>query len=260
MSDFKKYLNVYEFDTVLPGSGKTVKFKPVTTGQMKELLVYENETDPSVIESALDKLITSSVVTEDFKILDLYLQDRFFLMLEIRRRTKGDHYQFEFRCPGCNSQVLQSVNLAKLPVTRLIEEVDHIVKLNDSISVELDFIKRRDQVIAYDIVNQTFGNLSPLQKATEAALVANALAIKAVITPDGKDDDISIEDKKFLLENVPRGEYDLINNWFENYNFGVEFSFELQCKHIFVPEPGKTFGKPCGFKQKQDIPLEQFFF
>jgi len=259
MSDFKKYLNVYEFDTVLPGSGRTVKFKPVTTGQMKELLVYENETSPAVIETALDKLITTSIVDEEFDLLDLYLQDRFFLMLEIRRKTKGDHYQFEFKCPQCGSQVLQSVNLANLPV-KVFGEVQNVVELNDNISVELDFVKRRDQVIAYEIVDKHFQNLTPTQQATEAALIANALAIRAIITPEGRDDNVSIEDRKFFLEEIPRGEYDLINDWFEKNNFGVDFTFDLTCKHIYAPEPGKTHGVPCGFRQKTDIPMENFFF
>ena len=88
MSDFKKYLNVYEFETTLPGSGVTIKFKPITTGQMKKLLVYENETDPSMVEEAMDELINSSVSTEGFDVKDVWLQDRFFLLVEIRRKTK----------------------------------------------------------------------------------------------------------------------------------------------------------------------------
>ena len=39
---FKNYLNVYEFDTVLPGTGAKLKIKPITTGIMKELLLYES--------------------------------------------------------------------------------------------------------------------------------------------------------------------------------------------------------------------------
>jgi len=184
MSDFKKYLNVYSFETTLPGSGKTVRFRPVTTGQMKELLVYENESDPAIIEEAMDKLIQTSIIDEDFEILDLYLQDRFFLMVELRRKTKGDHYQFEYKCPDCGSQTLQSVNLQELPVKNLEKDIDHVVKLNDTISVEVDFVRRREQAAAYKIVKEAFTGLNTLQQAAEAALIANALAIKAIITPD----------------------------------------------------------------------------
>jgi hypothetical protein len=71
MSDFKKYLNVYEFETTLPGSGEVIKYKPITTGQLKKLLIYEDDDDPSIIEEALDDLITSSVISEGFDVTDL---------------------------------------------------------------------------------------------------------------------------------------------------------------------------------------------
>ena len=60
--DFRKYLNVYEFETTLPGTGDTVKFKPMTTGQLKKMLVYENSTNPMTVEKALDELISSSII------------------------------------------------------------------------------------------------------------------------------------------------------------------------------------------------------
>ena len=96
--DFRNYLNVYEFNTTLPGSGEEVTFRPITTGQLKKLLIYENETDPMVIEGALDDLISSCIVNEDFNINDLYLQDRFFLLVEIRKKSKGENYSFQYNC------------------------------------------------------------------------------------------------------------------------------------------------------------------
>jgi hypothetical protein len=261
MSDFKKYLNVYEFDAVLPGTGETIKFKPLTTGQMKKILVYENEDDPMVIEHALDELIGSTVINENFDIRKMYLQDRFFLLVQIRRKTKGDLYQFEFACPECGSQSLESVDLASLHIKQPPIEIDPIVKLDDNISIELDFVTRDDQLVAYNYVRNKFGDtLTPLQLATETSLVANAIVVGSVITPEGADADVSLEDKQLLLEEIPRGQYDEVTGWFEKNDFGLDFSFKMSCKHMKTPRFGASHGKLCGFTKEMDIPTTQFFF
>jgi len=41
--DLKKYLNVYTFEFELPGTGEKLKYKPITIGQMKQLLSYGNK-------------------------------------------------------------------------------------------------------------------------------------------------------------------------------------------------------------------------
>jgi hypothetical protein len=141
MSDFKKYLNVYEFECELPGSKKKVKFKPLTTGQMKKLLIYEGEEDEVKVEGALDELISSAIITKDFNIEELYLQDRFFLLVELRKKTKGSLYKFQINCPECGSQSIIKIGLDKLPVKKLEKEEEEI-KIDDNISLVLSQIKR----------------------------------------------------------------------------------------------------------------------
>ena len=137
--DLTKYLNVYDFETTLPGSGEVIKFRPMTTGQLKKMLVYENSTNPMVVEKALDELISSSIISEGFNIGNLYLQDRFFLLIEIRKKTKGELYKFNFTCPQCKSQSLQIINLDKLMVKTLPKDVDYNIKLDDNFTINVKF-------------------------------------------------------------------------------------------------------------------------
>jgi hypothetical protein len=260
MSDFKKYLNVYEFETTLPGSGETVKFKPITTGQMKKLLVYENETDPSMVEGAMDELINSSIVTEEFDVRNVLLQDRFFLLVEIRRKTKGDLYQFEIKCPECGSQSLQTVNLGEMELKEFPAEIDYNVELSENISIELQFVTRFEQMEAFAFVDSMKEEMTDIQKRVEAAMVLNAIAIKSITTPEGKDTEVPIEDKKYLLEEIPRPMYEKVTEWFDKNSFGYDFTFVIDCKHF---KPSGKKGVPsekCGFKQETVIPLENFFF
>lgn len=243
---FKQYLNVYEFQTVLPGSGEIIKFKPITTGNLKKLLVYENEDNDIVIENALDELISSSVQNEDFDIKNLFLQDRFFLLLELRKKTKGNMYKFTYTCDKCRSQTVQNIDLDKLPTKGTYSESEDNIQLATDISVKLRHVTRKDQVEAFSHVKED-KKMSPLQRATEMALFTHAAGIKSITTPDGTEEDVSIVDRKYLLENISTGSYDGIKEWYDNNDFGVDFTFKIVCGN-------------CDNDHKFDIPLHNFFF
>lgn len=264
---------MYEFESVLPGSGEIVKYKPITTGQIKKLLIYENAEDSEVIERALDEVIEGCIVTEDFDIDGLYLQDRFFLLLELRKVTKGNMYQFQSMCPSCSSQSLQTVDLQKLPVTILkrpkasvpkvgpkgrkgvIVEVKkeeptldwNVVKINDNIAVRLSPITRGMQIAATDIMKENFADAPISEKAVNLSGIIFALTIQEVITPEGVEKDLSLEDRIYLVDNLTQMEMEKIPAWFDKHNFGVEFSIDIVCPQ-------------CNAKSKRDVPLEDFFF
>ena len=95
------HLNIYNHIFTIPSSKKVVTYKPISTGQMKRLLIYENNKNPLIIEQVLDDLIIGCVITEGFDIDVLTLQDRFDLLIEIRKQSKGNDYTFNFKCPTC---------------------------------------------------------------------------------------------------------------------------------------------------------------
>lgn len=243
--DFKSYLNVYNFDTELPGSREKVTFRPITTGQLKQMLIYENETNPIMIEEALDNLIETSVISPDFDINKLYLQDRFFLLVQLRRRSKGDNYEFAYKCNKCGIETRQIINLSKLNVI-ILEDVDGIVRLDEKISLELQHITRGAQKQAYKNIKK-IKSMSDTQRMTEMTLYSHAASIKTIIVPEGNIIDSSIEDRKFLLENIPTGSYDKIKNWFNDNDFGIDFTYKVGCAE-------------CNQEEEISIPTDNFFF
>lgn len=246
MSDFKRYLNTYEFSCVLPGSGKKVNFKPITPGQMKNLLVYEKEEDPMILENAMDDLIQSCIINESFDIKDQYIQDRFFLIVEIRKKSKGELYKFTIDCPKCKSQSLNTINLDKLNVVRLEidKEKSNKVKLNNNITIELKHITRRDQNDSYEKTKPKENNLKSL---TDFMLSTYANSIVKIITPEEEINEPSYDDRIFLLSNITTGEYEKITEWFEKNDFGVNFVYKMKCEH-------------CELSKKMDISVSDFFF
>ena len=241
---FKDYLNVYTFDYVLPGTEEKIQFKPLTTKEIKKLLVYENDNDYGKIEEVLDEIINLSVTNENFDVNNLYLQDRFSLLLEIRKKTKGEYYEFPFDCPKCSSQNYMVIDLDKLNVTRLndLGELDTVVNLTDQISIEVWFLTRKEEKEAWEKVS----NDSP-QPISEYELNILTQTIKAVNSPDGREDNLSFEDKQFIIDNTTTGNLQNISKWFEKNNFGTDFTIKRVCKQ-------------CGYTETRSIPLVNFFF
>jgi len=276
-SNFKKYVNSYKFETVLPGTGEKVEYRPVTTGQLKKILIHETSQDPDIMEKSLDEIMNECVLSpENFDAEKLYLQDRFYLLLEIRKATKGSKYSFQTQCVSCGSQTQQNISLGELPVVRLEhkkeekakpkklprvrevketeEVVDHpkqednwnVIKLDEKISVRLSFVTREMQRQATDII-MARKEWTDTQKAIELSTLLFAMAIDEVITPDGVDKDLSLEDKQYLIDNISQDTLEKISEWYEKNDFGVKFKFKVKCIH-------------CGKEEDKDIPLENFFF
>lgn len=293
-SNFRNYLNTYVFETDLPGSGLAVSFKPVTTGQIKRLLLYETTNDPLSIEAALDTLIEECVIKpENFKVSGLYIQDRFFLLVEIRKATRGATYMFQTECASCGSQTQQAINLSELPVTKLnvtkkvepkkqpapvptvnkhkklkivekTEDVEEtapektdrpiewdIVKLNDKISVRLTLVTREIQQKAFNMFSEKhkddINSVNDIQKTIDITTSLYALCIKSIITPEGEEADLPLEEKIFLLDNIQQTEHDKISKWFDANDFGIDFSFDVKCSH-------------CGYTERKAVPVENFFY
>lgn len=239
--DFKNYFNVYEFDYKLPGTGNVVKFKPLTTQKMKKLLQYEDEEDIKVISKILDDLIEECIVSEGFEIDELYIRDRFSLLIEIRKKTKGESYQFQYNCPKCKSQLLKVIDLDSLPVKEKVNDVG-IIDVADGVKIEIGHVKRKNEKEAYSNLKK---NLKKKEKDVEYQLNILASSIKSIETPNGKDESLSFEDKKFIIDNTTQSVLDDMAKWFADNDFGIEFKFELGCR--------------CGFSEERSIPMNQLF-
>lgn len=244
---FYDHVNVYEFTTELPGTKQEVKFRPVNTGELKKLLTYENETNLLIQEQAIDDLITSSVLSEDFNIDELYLEDRFYLIVELRKKTKGEVLEFSLTCPKCKSQTLNRIDLNNLPVKPLDPEANMVVDLGNGIKVHLRRLKRKHQKeIKPAMIHE---HLTPLQKQAEIGILYNACAIDKVETESGVDENLKISDKKYLIENIPTGAYDKIRDKLDDITFGVDLRYKAQCQ--------KT---DCDYKFETMVPIENNFF
>jgi len=247
--DFKQYLNIFEFETTLPGSNETIKFKPMTTGQLKKLLSYEKTQNIETIENIIDNLISECVVSKNFNIDNLYIQDRFYLLIKLREKTKGGSYEITWTCPKCKSQSLNIIDISELKVNKRQNNDNNIIKINDNLSIKVDIIKRGQQKEVIKYVEKKNKKLSEERKNIEIGILSYASSIQSIITPNGEINDIELKDKIYLIENSPTSFYDDLKNWHEKNDFGIDFTTKVQCKN-----------EECEYKEKIDIPTDSFFF
>ena len=243
---FYDHVNVYDFSCELPGSKETIQFKPVSTGQIKKLLTYENESNYVVQEQALDDLISSSVLSEGFDIGELFLYDRIYLLIEIRKKTKGEVLEFQLDCPKCKSQSLNRVNLDELERVEMDAGIDTVVQLSNNIKVHLRQMKRKHQI--QEIKPQFFPkNMSDKQQAYMLQVIFHACAIDKIETPSGIDENIPIKDRIYFIEQIPMQEMDKIRDKVDEMGFGWKLEHKSKCTH-------------CQYEVRDQIPIQNHFF
>lgn len=246
MSNWKQYINPYEFNYIMPGSRQEIRYKAISTGQLKKLLVHEKETNTDVIDYALDEVIQSSIVSpEGFSIRDAYLQDRFSFLIALRSKTKGSTYRFRYTCGNCGSQSLQSINLDQLETKQLPSNFDNKIILHPSLSLEMGFVTRNIQLAAKDqIKDKTFE--TEAYKQAETVLWIYAHCINAIHTPAGVTTDATVQERFELLNEISDEGIEKINQFYIENDFGTDFSFTIKCPF-------------CEKEEKRKIPFESFF-
>jgi hypothetical protein len=243
---FYEYVNVYDFSCDLPGSKEKIQFKPVITGQIKKLLTYENETNYVVQEQALDDLISSSVLSEGFDVGEMYIFDRLYLLIEIRKKTKGEVLEFQVNCPECKSQSINRVNLDELELIELDTELDTVVELSNDIKVHLRHMKRKHQI--QEIKSKNFPKtLTDRQMGYTFQVFFHACAINKIETPSGVDENININDRVYFIEHIPMYEMDKIKERVDQMSFGWKLEYLSKCVH-------------CKYENKEIVPIQNNFF
>ena len=244
--NLKNYVNQYDFPFTIPSTGVMVNFKPITTGQMKNLLVYEDE-NMSTVEKILDDIIIGCVTTEEFDIDEITLQDRFDLLLEIRKKSKGNEYKFQVKCSECNLLAPKIVDLTTMNIVPFKKDAPKTIKLSEQLTIEVDYIRRKSQRLATELVER-MGKMNDHQKMAEISQYTYAYSITKFITPDGEftQEDVNVSDIIDLLNSLDEDSYKKINNWYVDNDYGTEFQAEYECSK-------------CGKKEKIDIPIAYFF-
>ncbi len=239
--NYKKYLKTYETTIETPGSKEKLTLRPLTTNDMKKLLVYENENDPLVAEKILDEILTDTVTNEDYNVDNQYIQDRYFTFIKLREVTKGSIYKFPYKCKGCELKTGQSIDLSKLNIKPMEVKEDKVKLLDNNLTLQMGFFTRGKQKEAYSLIDS---NLSTTEIQIEMMLADLALMIQSIKTPEGEDKP-EVKDMMEFIGDLPQKEYDVLKEWKDTNDFGIDLMVDIKCK--------------CGKSEKINMPLNDFF-
>jgi hypothetical protein len=205
MSNLKKYLDIYKTTVKLPGSGEQVEISPLTTNDIKKLLVYEDQPNFILGEKIMDDILLESTESK-IDIHNMYLNDRYFLFLEIRKITKGTEYSFQISCPQCGNQSVQTIDLNKIKVNTAVNDRESEVKiLDDKITLHLDYVTRKEQFESFKELN--LEGMNERQQRVELELAQFALHVKKIVTPEGEEK-LSFKDKIEFLGELKDSEFE----------------------------------------------------
>lgn len=264
MSILNNYLDNYSFKTKLPGTNEEINYKPITFGQIKQIAMINESDDLNVYEDALDKLLIKCIDKKDFDISNMFINDRIYLLIEIRKSSKGSIYEFEQKCKNCNSQYMTNINLNKLKVTKL-KETNELITLDNKLQIKLQHQKRKDQKDAALYINNIKNSLINKSKKNKNDIEVNnalnnidkiisvempgyimARCIEKVYEPNGNEIDIKFEDKQQIVDNFTENDFKKIEKWFDDNKFGLDLTIKYNCPH-------------CNNEELIEVPIDSFF-
>ena len=243
--DISTLKNIYEFETQLPGSGEWIRFRPFTTGQIKKILAFEGETNPLIISEVIKTLLDEVIINEDINIHDFFIRDREYLLMEIRNKTKGNKWETQWECEKCKSQNLLNVDLSKLPTKRIVPEtVDYELEILPTLTVYMIHLRVRDEM---EIISKIDKSLSDAQKQAELVISMVAGSIDSIVVNKEHIKEMTLEDKKYFIEELPTTVYNAIKEWLEKNEYGTNFNVKVKCHS-------------CGHELTVNTTPENFFF
>jgi hypothetical protein len=165
--------------------------------------------------------------------------------MEIRNKTKGPRWETEWKCEKCNSQNLLNVDLSTLPVTRLERElIDYELKIMPTLTVNMKFITVSDEM---EIVHSIDKSLNDSQKSAELVVSMVASSIDSIVVNGELIDNMSFQDKKYFLEELPTTIYHEMSKWLQQNEYGTNFNIKIKCHS-------------CGNEVEFNATPESFFF
>lgn len=104
------------YNTIVPSTGKTVKFRPFIVREQKSLLIAQQSEDQTIMIDTL-KSVIRDCCDDTINIDKLAIFDLEYLFLQIRAKSVGEIVELGFICDECETQTKLSFDLTKITVT-----------------------------------------------------------------------------------------------------------------------------------------------
>jgi len=139
------------YTCTLPVTNLEVSYRPFLVGEQKSLLITQEADD---VKNSVKEVFRLLDVCTDIDISALESTDIEFLFLKIRIVSVGETSEVGLECSNCKEQNIVTINYLDHQLIQPEKQVDKLLKLNDTIQVELKMPSIIDLADIQDITGE----------------------------------------------------------------------------------------------------------
>ena len=206
-----------KYDMIVPSTGETVTYRPYVVKEEKILLIALESGSDEAIESAVVDIIKLCVETPiNTDILTTF--DIEFMFVNLRAKAVGEGIKVNPPCQHCKETSEQKIDLEKVIVKGLEEDIDMRVKLTDDISADIIWPTMKNKLTEED-----------MKTGTDTLINMVARSIGTIYSGE---DIFSASDssKKELVEFVESLGTDQFNDLVDKVSKAPQLSYNLKYK------------------------------
>lgn len=225
-------LNHPIFETLLPISQQTVKYRPMLMGEQKIIMTMKNMKDEKALfESLIGVVSNCAVDMSPDDVADLPSVDFEWLFLQIRAKSVGEVVELRYTCKNkvkddngdlveCGNTVIAGLNIVN-DVKVEFDQESKLIMIDDNIGIKMRLLNMRE----YNEI------LSTSEKLTEEEFGERIIlkSIEMVFDQDKVYDDFSEQELKDFISELDLETTTKIEKFYQNYP-ALEATVELVCK------------------------------
>jgi len=205
--------------------------KPMKVRDKKDLLKAIESKNEKLVQSNLDEIVEKYVRVEGYdNIAHMTVQERYQVLVAMRRAAAGDETKIVHQCPKCE-HVGKDIpfNMTSI-ITKEFEEpaVGNIISTaNGSIRITLGPIRRCDEKVLEKII---FDKKLDLMSERQFIMLAGYIH-KVEVHQDDMVAEISMNasEKVEFFENLSSRDLDRITEYVKSTDYGVKLPFKFKC-------------------------------
>ena len=208
-----------KYEMNVPSTGQTITYRPYVVKEEKVLLIAMETQSDTAIENAVTDMIKLCVETP-IKINELTNFDVEYIFVTLRSKSVGEGIKVRPKCNECDTENETSIDLEKIRVKNLEEQVDKHVKITDDISVDIQWPTIKNK-------------LTQAERKTETDMIINMAAKCLDVIYSGEEilnaKDSSMKDRVAFIESLSSDHFAKI---VEIISEAPNLSYDLEFKCI----------------------------
>jgi hypothetical protein len=206
-----------KYDMIVPSTGESITYRPYVVKEEKILLIAMESQNETAIENAVQDII-KACVESPINMKELTNFDVEYMFVTLRSKSVGEGIRINPPCQHCEAKNEVKIDLEKVKIANLHDDVDKLIKLTDDISIDLKWAKVDDK-------------LSEEDKKTETDTIINMIA-KSIETIYSGEEIFAAKDstKKELVEFVESLNNDQFSKIIEVLGKAPYLSYDVKFK------------------------------